>query len=86
MELNKKIKIGNLCFSIVMIIIINFIPIKNFFGHYYIDLYVLLPLFFFQLFNTIFSKNYSKISILIGVIINLIIVFLLYGVVKDYYC
>jgi hypothetical protein len=85
MELNKKIKIGNLCFSIVMITIINFIPIKNFFGHYYLNLYVLLPLFIFQLFNTIASKKYNKTSIIIGLIINLIIGFMLYGVVKDYY-
>ena len=78
MVLNKKMVFLSIGFSIILIGIINLMPSKNFFGPYYVDIYVLIPLLLIQSFTLSFFDKYKKVSFLINIFINLIIIFIAY--------
>ena len=84
MVLNRRINIWSVILSIILIGIINLIPSKNFFGAYYVDLYILFPLLLFQLVTLLFSVKYGKLSLFVSISVNLIIMFILYKFVVNF--
>ncbi|MDR6545176.1 hypothetical protein J2810_001218 [Chryseobacterium rhizosphaerae] len=64
--------------SIVLAVVVNLIPSKNFFGAYYIDLYIIVPLILIQLSTLLFFKKYITLATIINVLIVLIMIFITY--------
>lgn len=64
--------------SISVTLIINIIPSSDFFGAYYIDLYIIIPLFLIQLSTLFFYKRNTTTAIIINVLIALIMIYIAY--------
>ena len=75
---SSKIVYFSVFISIVLTIVINLIPSKNFFGAYYVDLYIIIPLIWIQLSTLLFFKKHIALAIIINVLIVLIMIFITY--------
>ena len=71
-------KIIYITISVILIIVINIIPSENFFGAYYINLYIILPLFLMQLSTLLFYKKYTILTRIINILIIIILMFITY--------
>lgn len=78
MELNKKMIFFCIILSIFLVGVINLMPSKNFFGPYYVDIFILIPLLLIQSFTLSFFDKYKRLSFYINIFINLIIIFITY--------
>jgi len=74
---SNKITLISIAIFIIVAITMNLIPSKTFFGPYYLDLYVILPLFLIQLSTLLFHKKNIVIATIINVLIVVIMFFLL---------
>jgi hypothetical protein len=75
---SNKIVFISIVISFIEAVIINLIPSKNFFGAYYVDIYIIVPLFLIQLSTLLFYKRHTVWANIISVLITLIMTFITY--------
>ncbi|KMQ63918.1 hypothetical protein ACM40_03870 [Chryseobacterium sp. BLS98] len=75
---SSKIIYASIVISIVLTLVINLVPSKNFFGAYYVDLYIIVPLILVQLSTLLFFKKLITFAHIINVLIVLIMIFITY--------
>lgn len=59
-------------------LIINLIPSTGFFGAYFVDVYIIFPLFSIQLFTLFFYKKKAIVAITINILIVLAMLYITY--------
>jgi chromate transport protein ChrA len=74
---SNKLIYPSIFISIILAVVINLIPSKNFFGPYYIDLYIIIPLILVQLLTLLFKK-YITWAVIINALIVVIMSFIAY--------
>lgn len=79
---NKGIFIS-IIITIILIVIMNSISSKTFFGMYYVNIYVLTPLLLVQLSTLLFYKKYNSLARIISILIALIMVFIMYKFIRN---
>lgn len=83
MELSKKIILGTFLVAIVVTIVVNLIKIENFFGAYYIDLYVIVPLLLIQIMSLLLLKKAVRFVLILNIVVALIMLFVLYKLITN---
>lgn len=83
MELSKKIILGTFLVAIVVTIVVNLIKIENFFGAYYIDLYVIVPLLLIQIMSLLLLKKAVRFVLILNIVVTLIMLFVLYKLITN---
>ncbi|SHH06317.1 hypothetical protein SAMN05421866_1993 [Chryseobacterium oranimense] len=54
------------------------LPSNGFFGAYYVDIYIIIPLLLVQLLTLLFYKKNNILAMIINILINLIMIFITY--------
>ena len=83
MELSKKIILVALSITVIVTIFVNLITIENFFGAYYVNLYVIFPIALIQVIAILLFKKAKRFILIVNILIAFIMLFILYKLIVN---
>lgn len=83
MELSKKIILVALSITVIVTIFVNLITNVNFFGAYYVNLYVIFPIALIQVIAILLFKKAKRFILILNILIAFIMLFILYKLIVN---